>query len=1303
MKQRLVTLVLSVVLTATASAAAFAQGSAASSLSGTVTDTSGAVIPGATVVAKHNATGVTYNTVTNDAGEFSLPALNTGTYTVTVSLEGFKTVVLNEVILEAARPTSIRAVIELGSLQETITVEGASPVVQTQASAVSTTLNVESIKNLPITSRNVLDIVPLLPGFNTPGGNRDTTALGLPQSAINITLDGVNVQDNTLKTTDGFFTIVQPRLDAIEEVTVTTVAQGADSAGQGAVQIRFVTRSGTNDIHGSAYNYYRSDKLNANTWFNERDNIAKPTLKQNQPGVRVGGPIVRDKAFFFVNYEEFRQPADVTRNRTILHPRSEAGFFRYNAAGGVREVNLLALAAANGHVSTFDPIVQKLLGDIRAATGTTGTITDNPDPFSQRYSYNVPFESKNRYPTVRVDYNLTTNHRLSAVGNYHTFASTPDTLNNRDPNFPGFPSTGSQTSSRRQFSGSLRSTFGQSMVNEARVGYSGAPVNFFSELNAGMWSGTVANQGGYYLDLGNTSNTTTTGLNVQGLGITSASGTAAPSSRDANTLLVENTLNWLKGRHSISLGGSFTQADIWLTNQTLVPQVDFAVVPGDPAAAMFTPANFPGAAATDLTRAQYLYALLVGRVATVTGDARIDENSGQYSYLGPATQRARMRDFGFFLQDSWRMRPNLSVNLGLRYELQMPFYALNNSYSTAEIDDVCGVSGPSGESACNLFQPGNVPGRLPVFRNLAEGEHVYDTDLNNFAPSVGFNWSPSAEDGFWGRFLGKEGDTSISGGFATSFNRNGLADFTNVFGDNPGVTIDVSRSQGIGNLGTVPVLLRDSARLNPPAFPESPQYPLTDVPTQDVSIFASDLKVPYTQSWQLGWERAVSSTMSVGARYVGTRHRDGWLEYNYNELNIIENGFVNEFKLAQQNLQANIAAGRGANFRYAGPGTGTAPLPIFLAYFAGLNAAQAQSSANYGSALFADNTFLTPLARFNPQPYVAANALDANQTRVANAMRAGLPANVLLANPNLLGGANVTDSGDSSNYHSMVLELRRRMSNGLQFQTNYVYGKAEASFFTSFRRPFDFRRDTASRPNRGATEGEVTQAWKASWIYQLPFGRDRRFGNGVNAFVDGFIGGWSVTGTARIQSGQLVDLGNVTPVGFSRDELNDLFKLRIDGGQKVWMLPQDVIDNTVKAFTVSATSATGYGSLGPPTGKYFAPANSLDCYEIDADGDNNIVENPGDCAPSNTIVTGPLFKSFDIGVFKQVKITSGVNVEFRLEILNAFNNVNFIPTGLGTGTNLNQPNASLANGYEVTQLTGTQNARLTQLVFRVNW
>jgi hypothetical protein len=654
------------------------------------------------------------------------------------------------------------------------------------------------------------------------------------------------------------------------------------------------------------------------------------------------------------------------------------------------------------------------------------------------------------------------------------------------------------------------------------------------------------------------------------------------------------------------------------------------------------------------------------------------------------------------VQDYWRMRPNLSLNFGVRYELQLPFYALNNSYSTATMADLCGVSGVAGDGRCNLFQPGVTPGVRPVFINLGEGESVYDTDLNNFAPSVGFNWNPTAQNGWLKRLLGEDGDTAISAGFATTFNRNGLSDFTNVFGANPGVQIDVSRNQGQGNLGTLPLLFRDTARLGPPAFPGSPQYPMTDVQTQDVNIFIQDLQVPWSQSWQVGIERAIGGRMSVGARYIGTRSGDLWVDRNYNEINITENGFLNEFRLAQQNLQANIAAGRGANFRYFGPNTGTFPLPIFLAYFAGLSASQAASAANYSSTLFTDNTFLNPLARFNPQPYVAANALDATSGRIANAVRAGLPANFLVANPDLLGGADLTTSEDKTHYHALVLEFKRRMSDGLQFQSSYVYGKTNQGNFYSFRQPLQYRRDTGG-------EGEVTHGFKGTWLYQLPFGRERRFASGVNGLVDGFIGGWSLAGTWRLQTGRLIDLGNVRLVGLSEKDVRNMFKLRIDG-IKVWMLPQDVIDNTVAAFSTSATSATGYGPLGPPTGRYFAPANGPDCVEIDHDGDgltnntaSNVNDEFGECGTGSLVVTGPMFQSYDLSVMKQIRIAGNVNAEVRFEILNAFNNTNFIPVGLGSNGPNNQANPNNSAWYEVTDLTGTQTARTTQIVFRLNW
>ena len=192
-----------------ASTIAYAQGGATSTLSGTVTDASGAVIPGADVKVKNDATAAESSTVTAENGTFTIPSLNAGTYTVTVSLMGFKTVVLHDVVLNAGVPGTVRTSLEVGGLAEIITVKGGSEILQTASATVSTTMNVNQISKLPLTSRNALDFVVNLPGTNTPGGSRDSTVNGLPQSTINMTLDGMSIQDNYQKTNDGYFARLQ--------------------------------------------------------------------------------------------------------------------------------------------------------------------------------------------------------------------------------------------------------------------------------------------------------------------------------------------------------------------------------------------------------------------------------------------------------------------------------------------------------------------------------------------------------------------------------------------------------------------------------------------------------------------------------------------------------------------------------------------------------------------------------------------------------------------------------------------------------------------------------------------------------------------------------------------------------------------------------------------------------------------------------------------------------------------------------------------------------------------------------------
>jgi hypothetical protein len=587
---------------------------------------------------------------------------------------------------------------------------------------------------------------------------------------------------------------------------------------------------------------------------------------------------------------------------------------------------------------------------------------------------------------------------------------------------------------------------------------------------------------------------------------------------------------------------------------------------------------------------------------------------------------------------------------------------------------------------CDIFKPGVLNGKSPVYIPFTKGQRGYNVDYDNVAPTFGVAWTPTSEGGFLGRFLGSQGDTVLRGGFARAFNRPGMSDFTGVYDDNPGILIDASRSVGLGNLDMdgagLPVLFRDRGRLGPPDFPLTRDYPMTDTITGDVATFDPNIQVPYADSWTFGYQRAVSRNMAAEIRYVGTRSRDLWTTYNYNEANIVENGFLDEFRLAQQNLAANIAAGRGSNFRYYGPGTGTAPLPIYLAYFSGVPTSQAGDPARYSSSLFASSNFVNPLATYNPNPFTPAgtnsnSGLEGSPARRANAIAAGLPRNFFRVNPDRLGGAEVTSNGGYTNYHSMQLELRRRMANGLQFQTSYVFGRAYESVFTSFRRPRFERLDTG-------TEGGVAHAFKANWVYELPFGRGHRFAANAGPVLDRIIGGWQVHGTARVQSGRMVDFGNVRLVGFTKDELRGLYQIRFDGDRHVWMLPQDVIDNTIRAFSVSATSPTGYSDLGAPVGRYFAPANGPDCIEV-AGGF-------GDCGSRSVVMRGPMYKNVDLSVAKLVPIAGRVRAELRFEMLNAFNFVNFAPvTGIGDDP----------NDYEVDGLA--DGARIIQIVSRITW
>ena len=1326
---------------------AIGQSTSTGSLSGTVTDPKGAVVAGATVTVKNTGTNQEFSTQTNNGGAYNIPTLSSGVYTATITAAGFKQSAVTDIKIDVGKASTINVELEIGSANETVTVVGGGELLQTQSATVGTTLTGRQISDLPTASRDALDLVLAMPGTATPGRPRTSSVNGLPKGALNITLDGINVQDNLLKSSDGFFTYIRPRTDAIGEVTVSTSTPGAESSAEGAVQIKFVTQSGSNQYHGGLYWYHRNPALNANYWFNNRDLAPDPVTRKapqqrillNQPGGKIGGPISipglfsgKDRAFFFVNYEEYRLPEKSSpRTRTILNPLAQQGIHRFTTTSasyagappaGVTcvptppnftcSVNVLTMAAAASStlIGTIDPTIGTLLGDMRSAlSGVNAIFVQTSNPNLQQATFFNPGGQVRKFPTVRFDFTVAKNHHLENIWNYQQFRSQVDFLNNVDPAFPGFPNFGSQDSNRFSNSSAWRWTIGQNLVNEARFGLTGGSTLFFPQVNAGQFS----NQGGVSLGIG-------------GPGISTATVTTAPSRRNSPVKQFTDNLSWIKGNHSFTFGSTVTRVNYWAQNQTVVPTVNFGIsstLAGDTTAwnafASLQPTVSQQAAAASL------YATLVGRITSITRNARLDETSGQYELQGDLITRAQLTEYGFFAQDTWRFRPNLTLTGGLRWEVQGPFQSLNDSLSRLEsFDQIYGESGPG-----NLFKPGTLTGTPTRYVQFKKGDKTFNTDYGNFAPSLGVTWAPNTgSDGFMHKLLGNSGQTVLRGGFSVAFVREGTSAFTSLFNSNPGGTLTATQNitgspfaLGFGNL------FRNGVPAGPPfasspvngvSLPSEPVYPALGNITDPANSFSEDMKTGHVKSWTFSIQRELTSNMVVEMRYVGNRGANLWRQYDLNEVNLLENGFLNEVDLAQKNLLANIAAGRGLQFRYQGPGTGTFPLPNILGYFTGKLPSGASNCTSvatcntlYSGTLWANSTFvnlLNPLSA-NPITFAATIGGTANDSLFTpNRITAGIPINFFVVNPGKRGGAFLFTNDGETTYDGLTFEFRRRFAKGLLVQSSYTFSKALSNMYASnsdlFDQPATLHEGQDIR--RGVTPFDITQAFKTNFIYELPVGRGQQFFGGANGWVDKLVGGWGFNGNIRIQSGSPFSLGNVQLVGMTEKDLQNAIGVYrnqpdADGVNRgnVWVLPLDIRTNTFKAFnTAFGTGTTGaIYTQGAPEGRYLAPSGF---------GCNQAIV--GGCGYNNLVLKGPAFFRSDLSIVKKIRFSESMNLELRGEMLNAFNNINFLIgspnndvntlAGLGTATF-----GRFTNAYQDISTTNDPGGRLVQLVVRFNF
>jgi len=1192
------------------------------SLSGLINDQTGAAVSGAKVTAKHVATNEEFQTTADAQGAFIYPSMPTGKFSVRVEAAGFKRLEAQDVTLEVGTPAKLNVTLEVGQVSEAVTVSGVvQEVVNTTTPTLTNVVKTNQIKDLPLPTRNVLDLARLQAGVAVSGTNTRTASVGgLRGSATTVTQDGINAMDNFVKT-DSFFAISAPSLDSVQEFSLTVGTVGSD-AGRGVAQVTMVTKSGTNEYHGRLFYQHRNDALNANTFFNNASDTPKPVLRQHFAGFNVGGPIVlpkkpfgplayngHDKSFAFFSYEAFRENFQVTRNRTVLTPQARQGIFQYTDSNKqTQSVNLLNI----GSFKSLNPITMAQLNAMPAPNNTL--VGDGLN--TAGYRFNVTGTDPSDKYVGRFDQQLLNSsrlgsHKLEFVYNYASFLLTPDTFNGLEAPFPGGVD-GFQASTRTLVTAAIQSTFGSRMTNEVRVGHQRAPVQFLRQSQP-----TIP-----YIDLNSVTDFDNTFM-----------------SQGRNTLVYQYIDNFtlVSGSHSFRMGAdiqsisaiTFNDAGI---NQTHVIGTNNAngdgILNGP-----FT--NLPsGSTGTAIVnRAKSVFADLVGLLGSSSQTFNVTSPTSGFVPGATRERDFKQRAASFYFQDQWRARRNFTFNYGLRYEFQgVPFES--NGLAIQPSNGIAGLYGISGLN--NLFRPGTLAGSATTsleFVNGKTGKKLYGNDWNNFAPFVGLAYSPDFEKGPMHWLFGSSGKGSIRAGFSISYLQDGFTVVSNALGTgttNPGLI------QTAANTTPTGVLTSAGVTLPPTSF----KVPVTDLENLTVNsgnglwTFDPNLRVPYVQQWSLGIEREIANNTAFEVRYVGNHAVKIFRAVDINEVNIFENGFLQEFLNAQKNLAAN----GGSSFAFGGPGT--VPLPIFNTLFAGV--------AN-GSA-FGSSTFITQLNNNNvgAMAFSLANSPTYSKNR-ANLTFNGQPApNFFLANPNA-GFARALVNGSYSNYHSLQAEIRRRMSKGLQLQANYTFSKAltdtDGGGQSTLEQYRTFRNLSLDKHRAGFDQ---THRFIGNFIYELPFGSGRRWLNGGIPVLGKAIEGWQVGSIISWQTGG--------PIGvFAGRSTFNQFNTGLNPAQLVGISAQD--------FANSA------GIFKTPAGVFFFDPKLLDITTNPTTGQltgatlkNGLLAAPAPGTLGNfprNLINSPNFSQVDISLTKITRFYEKANVEFKANFINAFNHPSF--------------------------------------------
>ncbi|HZY63070.1 MAG TPA: TonB-dependent receptor [Edaphobacter sp.] len=1065
------------------SIAAMAQ--TTSRIAGVVTDSSGAVVPGAAVTAIQESTHVTYNTKTGSKGEYVFDSLQVGKYTIRVTSPSFKTFVSTGNVLSIGLPTTVNAVLGAGSSEQTVEVQGGYDLVQTESSGnFGGIIDNVTLTQLPIVGtrgRNPLGLVSLIPGVVNNGANATgggVSVNGSRDRAWNYMLDGVDINESSAGGADSSPVHLNP--DMLSEFRVITSNFTPEYGRNSGGQVVMVTRSGSNNFHGNAFEFYQSPFLRANNPENKGTIPPQPRgqFVQHIYGGSLGGPIIKDKLFFFVNVEMLYAHQSELVTRSVYTASARQGLFRYANTPGTRnnpagsdsehggpsvDINgnpivpygTYDMVANDAYHIGLDPAVQKFL----ALTPLPNNYQTGDGLNFAGYSFVAPATDKQVDTTYKIDYVI--NDRNSIFGRWYsghqnTYA---DAVNGGLQTFPGAPAQVNTFRQPRNLALGYRATITPNTTNELLVGM---------------------NRFGYVFENPALKDFASTPFNFNL--VDQPRNTYFDNNRYLTTYQLIDNFTWVKNAHTFKAGINFRYGREIdhrgsIGSLDAIPQVNFSAStnPLDPNR-YNTPDPNSGTIDTqnDLPNLDSATNDLLGRIGSIQAGYVSNSDGSAFKPAGSINiMDTRWPEYDFYFQDSWKLLPNLVIDYGVRLDARMAprFKGAPGLVPSVPLTD--------GQNAGADFS--FVPGKY------------YNDDWNNIGPSVGFAWDPY-----------KNGKTSVRGNFRIAYDRiNSFSFSSTVFQGMPGLTYQVTDTTSGEDGSSVGMRAQN---WQPPVPGTTPIALRTPPPYSLNSLTVADprMKTPAVAMWGFSVQQELARDTVLTISYIGNHGTALYGGYNSNQTEINSNGFLDAFKTIQAGGDSPLMTQIISSDSRRKPGESGA---AFI-------------RRNYNSTLNLNNVA------------GLANSLSMRlQHGVPLVVSSGLPATFFKPYSQYLGGLNVLQTRDYSRYNGLQVQIEKRFSKGMLFQANYVWSKSEdvRSFDPTFTTvstgssqsaaatPFDYRHP---RLNYAPSDFDNTNTVAGNFVYDLPFGRGKWIGNDWNRAVDAVVGGWEISGDGNWYSGR---------------------------------------------------------------------------------------------------------------------------------------------------------------------------------------